>query len=91
MATYTVKLRDSLSRIAMKIYCDDSRWRELASLNSITNPDLIYIGQRLELPDPTSVPLQTSEWPPQRAPTAPALLPRSQPVSAPTARPGARC
>jgi nucleoid-associated protein YgaU len=51
--TYTVQPGDNLSRIAKQIYGDASRWREIYNLNrdKIENPDLIYPGQELDLPE----------------------------------------
>ena len=40
---YTVKPGDTLSRIA------PSNWREVAAGNGIRNPDLIYVGQVIDL------------------------------------------
>lgn len=49
MDTYTVKSGDSLSAIAIKIYGDANKWRELADLNNIADPSKIRIGQVLNL------------------------------------------
>ena len=49
--TYTVKSGDSLSLIAQNILKDISRWPEIATLNNISNPALIYPGQVLTLPE----------------------------------------
>jgi len=50
METYTVKAGDNLTAIAVKIYKDASKWREIADLNRIANPALIRVGQVLQLP-----------------------------------------
>ncbi len=50
MAIYIVKKGDTLSAIAKRELGDASRWPELAALNSIPNPDLIYPGQEIKLP-----------------------------------------
>ena len=50
METYTVKAGDSLSAIAIKVFGDAAKWREIADLNSIANPGSIKVGQVLQLP-----------------------------------------
>lgn len=51
--TYTVVSGDSLSRIAKRHYGDASKWKQIheANLDLIKNPDLIYPGQVLTLPN----------------------------------------
>jgi len=51
--TYTVVAGDSLSKIAKRTYGDANRWRVIYEINKdiIKNPDLIYPGQVLTLPD----------------------------------------
>jgi nucleoid-associated protein YgaU len=44
---YVVQPGDSLSKIAKKQLGDASRWREIAELNKIKDPDLIRPGQEL--------------------------------------------
>ena len=41
---YYVMSGDSLSKISLKIYNDLSKWKDLAELNQISNPDRIYAG-----------------------------------------------
>ena len=55
-ATYTVKGGDTLSYIARCLLGDSSRWRELYALNRelIKNPNLIYPGMVLALPEDAS-------------------------------------
>ena len=48
--TYTVKKGDTLYGIAKKYLGDGSRYTEIVSLNSLSNPNLIYAGQVLKLP-----------------------------------------
>ena len=50
METYTVKAGDNLSSIAIKIFGDANKWREIAEINGITNPAVIKVGQLLQLP-----------------------------------------
>lgn len=49
MNTYTVKSGDSLTKIAIKIFGDANKWREIADLNGIADPSKIKIGQVLNL------------------------------------------
>src|SRR6476660_9949989 len=39
----------TLSRLAFVLYGDANRWRELADANGLKDPNLIYLGQVLEL------------------------------------------
>ncbi|TBO58898.1 LysM peptidoglycan-binding domain-containing protein, partial [Streptomyces kasugaensis] len=50
--TYTVASGDSLSFIAQKKLGDGDRWRDIyaANTDTIRDPDLIYPGQRVDLP-----------------------------------------
>lgn len=51
--TYTVVAGDSLSKIAKRTFGDANRWRAIYELNRdvIKNPDLIFPGQVLTLPE----------------------------------------
>ena len=51
--TYTVVRGDSLSKIAKKAYGDANKWHAIYEANKATikNPDLIYPGQVLTLPE----------------------------------------
>ncbi len=62
--SYTVKKNDTLSHIAHYALGDASRWREIYELNKdiIGNPNLIYPGQTLKMPDGAkSVPVATAK------------------------------
>ncbi len=48
--TYQVKSGDTLSKIAKRFYGDANHYHQIASANSIDNPDLIKVGQELKLP-----------------------------------------
>ena len=50
--TYTVKSGDSLSKIAKHYYGDAQQWKRIhqANLDQIKDPNLIYPGQRLIIP-----------------------------------------
>lgn len=50
MSTYTVRKGDTLSAIAQSQLGSASRWPEIARLNSLDDPDLIYPGQQLAMP-----------------------------------------
>lgn len=47
---YVVKPGDNLSKIAKELYGDSKKWVDIYELNkdTITNPDIIYIGQELK-------------------------------------------
>lgn len=49
--TYTVLPGDSLSAISKKFFGDFSMTSAIATLNNITNQDLIHPGQYLKIPD----------------------------------------
>ena len=50
---YTVEKGDSLSKIAKEVYGDYKKWEELFAANKevIENPDLIYPGQKIRIPE----------------------------------------
>jgi nucleoid-associated protein YgaU len=50
---YTVKKGDSLSKIAKEVYGDFKKWEALFAANKevIKNPDLIYLGQQIRIPE----------------------------------------
>jgi nucleoid-associated protein YgaU len=49
---YTVQSGDTLSEIAQKFYGDASRdsYMKIAKANNLANPDLIKVGQKLQIP-----------------------------------------
>ena len=51
--TYTVEEGDSLSKIAKAVYGDPNQWKAIyqANQDTIKNPDLIFPGQVLKLPN----------------------------------------
>ncbi len=70
--TYTVQSGDTLSGIAQRFYGLADDWRGLYTANNseIGNPQLIYPGQQLKLPQhlPTAtLSAQTSSYPPRHA------------------------
>ena len=53
MSTYVVVKGDSLSKIAQRAYGDARKWRKIYEANKdmIKDPDLIYPGQSLRIPE----------------------------------------
>jgi len=51
MAEYIVKPGDTLSKIATGTLGAAGKWRIIAELNGIVNPNKIRVGQRLQLPE----------------------------------------
>ena len=47
---YTVQSGDSLSKIAKRFYGDAQKFTVIAKANNIENPDLIKVGEELEIP-----------------------------------------
>ena len=47
---YTVKSGDNLSRISERFYGTPNKYSGIAQANGISNPDLIKVGQQLNLP-----------------------------------------
>ncbi|MBS1801073.1 MAG: LysM peptidoglycan-binding domain-containing protein [Acidobacteria bacterium] len=47
---YTVKSGDNLSKISKLFYGNSNKYNEIASANGIDNPDLIKVGQQLNVP-----------------------------------------
>ena len=80
---YEVQRRDTLWDIAERHLGDPFRWREIFGLNQgkpqadgtrLTDPDLIYVGWKLELP-PDAFGVGPSPSPPVEAPPAPPPAP----------------
>lgn len=72
MAEYKVKKGDTLSQIAKS---NGTTVSELASLNGISNPNLIYAGQTLKLNGATATPQQSAVPTTPQAPAAPSITP----------------
>jgi nucleoid-associated protein YgaU len=49
-STYTVKQGDDLWTISENAYNDGFRWVEIAKLNKLKNPNIIYAGDKLTIP-----------------------------------------
>ena|GEM_PF-1690214 len=54
MREYVVQRGDTLARIAERMLGQVSRWPEIAGLNRILNPNLLFVGEKLKLPDARS-------------------------------------
>jgi hypothetical protein len=54
MREYVVQHGDTLASIAKKILGQASRWPEIANLNRKLNPNFIFVGEKLILPDARS-------------------------------------
>ena len=52
-SSYTVKKGDTLSEICLRFYGDGrpAKYKALAAVNGIKNPNLIYVGQIISLPE----------------------------------------
>lgn len=48
--TYTVRSGDTLGAIAARLLGTASRWREIATLNRLRDPNRLTVGQRLRIP-----------------------------------------
>lgn len=48
--SYTVKKDDTLWDIAVRAYGDGYKWTEIAKANNLSNPDMIFSGNVLQLP-----------------------------------------
>jgi LysM repeat protein len=49
-STYEVVEGDNLWQIAVRAYGDGYKWVEIAEANNLSNPDLIYPGDKFTLP-----------------------------------------
>lgn len=47
---YTIQSGDNLSKISKRFYGNANKYSEVAKANNISNPDLIKVGQQLNLP-----------------------------------------
>jgi nucleoid-associated protein YgaU len=50
---YTIKSGDSLSKIAKHFYGNAAQWEKIfhANKDTIKNPDMIFPGQKIKIPD----------------------------------------
>ncbi len=53
---YVVKRGDYLWKIAVEYYNDGYKWVEIAKVNNLKNPDLLFAGQKLIMPTITPAP-----------------------------------
>lgn len=61
--TYIIKSGDTLSQIAERLLGDANRYRDIAQLNGISNPNLIMVGQELKIPTDASPSREVSSSP----------------------------
>ncbi len=54
MREYTVKSGDTLGKIAKSVLGSAGKWRILADLNNLSNPNRLKVGQLLKIPAPVS-------------------------------------
>lgn len=50
-STYTVRPGDDLWTISQNVYNNGYKWVEIAKLNNLQNPGIIYPGDKLKIPD----------------------------------------
>lgn len=65
MASYRVKAGDTLAKIAKRFYEDPNLAKELAHYNGMLNPDLLLVGETLQVPTRKELlgPVQSPEAP----------------------------
>lgn len=83
-ATYTVVEGDSLWKIAQKQYNEGKRWGEIYEANRdiLSNPNVLQIGQVLEIPNGTETPAPAPAPEPEPEPVAPTPEPEPTPCNA---------
>jgi hypothetical protein len=54
LTTYLVQPGDTLPSVAHQCLADSKRWPEIARSNRLFNPNELYIGQSLTIPDPAT-------------------------------------
>ena len=47
---YTIESGDNLSKISKRFYGNANKYSEIAKANNIANPDLIKVGQQINIP-----------------------------------------
>jgi nucleoid-associated protein YgaU len=47
---YTIKAGDNLSKVSKLFYGNPNKYGEIASANGISNPDLVKVGQQINVP-----------------------------------------
>jgi LysM repeat protein len=60
MKTYTIKKGDTLGKIAKRFYGNLSKYKIIAEVNNISNPDKIKVGQRIKIPDVTGITIKSN-------------------------------
>jgi len=77
---YRVRSGDSLSRIAERFYHNPADWQYLYHENAktISNPNLIYVGQRLFIPATVPAHYKPASYSPRHAKSAPRVITTSK-------------
>lgn len=70
---YTVKEGDTLFLIAEKYYQDGYKYDEIIKANNLSDPNLIEVGQVLEIPNPTPSPISEAPDKSQATPWGPKI------------------
>lgn len=78
---YTVKEGDTLFSIAEKYYQDGYKYEEIAKANNILNPDMVEVGQVLEIPKLSASQPQATAAPMQSPIPTPAAESLQQPAT----------
>ncbi len=58
MKTYTIKKGDTLGKIAKRFLGSSSKYKLIAELNNVSNPDKIKAGQKIKIPEDIEVKLK---------------------------------
>jgi len=74
LENYIVQRGDTLSEIAIKTLGNANRWLEIASLNKRPNPNLIFVGERLKIPDKSNTDISSNSSVSNSAPQIPATV-----------------
>lgn len=77
MKTYIVQPGDTLGTIAQKFMGTSLKWRELWELNAdtIPNPDIVHVGQRIKIPETSLISPVKSYTQPKTTAVRPAYEP----------------
>lgn len=85
---YTVKEGDTLFTIAEKYYKDGYKFSEIVKANNLSSPDVVVVGQVLEIPKMEAVIMEIASESATPSPTmAPTVTPESTATPAPLVTP----
>jgi len=73
--SYTVRSGDTLSAIAARFYHNPGEWQAIyrANAGKISNPNVIYVGERISVPVNPSAPVTTAYHPKHARPAVPTV------------------